>query len=1029
MPLKLCGKYCGKTMLILIEGIAIVAVIGILALGALMWRLAQGPADVTFAREYVAEALNAQLGGLHVHLETITLSWPDYKGPLVLDLSAPRITDAQGKDLLKIYGVKLGLARAPLLIGQVEPVAIFLDKPVLTLSRNAQGAYNFIFSQNEAETEDEEQDPAGPTAPAPMLNEFRHWLFDHNLVSGTDNPAIGFLAALRRVEMHAARLSYRDATVRRRLSLYSVDFIMTRDEDKGFSLAMKGSRLRNPRFTDAVPTTFMLGVEIPAGEKQAQIKMTLKDLAPRDYAPWLPLINDYVVPRLKTDLRLQGIYDDEQQTLKIAESTATLGETTIGLSGDLAYDAQQKTYRGTAEAEITDLPQNAIGPLWPPALVEENARKWLVENISKGRFQKIHAQTHFNAAADAQGQWQVQTKNTALNFAFKDMTIDYNAPMTPVTKAKGKGAFFLDQEILRVDLEEGNLGGLDITNAQMELSHIIEAGKGQADLFATLEGPLAAAIAFVQKKPIEAAPEINVSAVQGKTAFQVNLDFPTQDDLKIEDVAIALKGKAHDVFLPDAAGPLDLRGGPFDVAVKDGAFTVNGNGQLETQPARVDYLEYLDSKGKPFLMQVKAEVRVDPAMRAQLGIALDDYLQGPVDAKIVYTETSKAKAHATADLDLAPAVVTLKPFTYEKPAGVAGRAQGEAQFEKGFLTVVNDLSIVAPALAASGANLTFYNNAQETELASARFSHFVVGETTGNLNIQTASNGKQTIALQGSFLDLRPFMAAPDPAEKAGQDKRVSPMEISVAVERMRTADTQMVENVKIYADMDDQARFNQLEMDATAGQGQIYLRYKPDESGKRIFRLEADDAGATLRAFDMYDKVQGGRLVIYAEPSQGYTDRNLIGLAEITDFRVVNAPTLARLLSAMSLPGLLGLLDDQGLAFSKMEARFDWLYRPEGSAVIVQEGRTSGNEVGLTFDGVYDRAQNKIDIEGTIVPLSTVNKIIGSIPLLGDIITGGTGSLIAATYTIEGSAQEPDVSVNPLSVLTPGILRRILFE
>jgi hypothetical protein len=58
------------------------------------------------------------------------------------------------------------------------------------------------------------------------------------------------------------------------------------------------------------------------------------------------------------------------------------------------------------------------------------------------------------------------------------------------------------------------------------------------------------------------------------------------------------------------------------------------------------------------------------------------------------------------------------------------------------------------------------------------------------------------------------------------------------------------------------------------------------------------------------------------------------------------------------------------------------------------------------------------------------VNKAIGSIPLIGDVLTGGTGALIAATYKMKGrGGKDPEVSVNPLSVLTPGILRRILFE
>ena len=96
---------------------------------------------------------------------------------------------------------------------------------------------------------------------------------------------------------------------------------------------------------------------------------------------------------------------------------------------------------------------------------------------------------------------------------------------------------------------------------------------------------------------------------------------------------------------------------------------------------------------------------------------------------------------------------------------------------------------------------------------------------------------------------------------------------------------------------------------------------------------------------------------------------------------------------------------------------------------IVLKDGRTSGNSLGLTFDGTFDNAAQTLDVAGTVIPLSGINKAIGSIPLVGDILTGGTGSLFAATYTMKGKAAEAEVSVNPLSVLTPGILRRILFE
>ena len=94
-----------------------------------------------------------------------------------------------------------------------------------------------------------------------------------------------------------------------------------------------------------------------------------------------------------------------------------------------------------------------------------------------------------------------------------------------------------------------------------------------------------------------------------------------------------------------------------------------------------------------------------------------------------------------------------------------------------------------------------------------------------------------------------------------------------------------------------------------------------------------------------------------------------------------------------------------------------------------MRNGRTSGSSVGLTFEGKIDKREDLTDIGGTVVPVTFVNDFISNIPLIGTLLTGGEGALIAATYSIKGPVKTPTVMVNPLSALTPGILRRIFFE
>ena len=196
-------------------------------------------------------------------------------------------------------------------------------------------------------------------------------------------------------------------------------------------------------------------------------------------------------------------------------------------------------------------------------------------------------------------------------------------------------------------------------------------------------------------------------------------------------------------------------------------------------------------------------------------------------------------------------------------------------------------------------------------------------------------------------------------------------------------------------------------------------------------FRLEADNAGSFLRAFDLYNNVIDGTIVIHGKAAKHGHPNDIKGFAVIDDFMVINAPSLARLLNAMTLTGMEDLLTAEGINFDRLESNIKWLITDEGIRFNFDKGRTSGGALGLTFQGnIYQGSRDEIDLNGTIIPISPINKLVSKIPLLGHILTGGENQgIFAATYKIKGSSADAKTSVNPLSVLAPGILLRILFE
>ena len=77
---------------------------------------------------------------------------------------------------------------------------------------------------------------------------------------------------------------------------------------------------------------------------------------------------------------------------------------------------------------------------------------------------------------------------------------------------------------------------------------------------------------------------------------------------------------------------------------------------------------------------------------------------------------------------------------------------------------------------------------------------------------------------------------------------------------------------------------------------------------------------------------------------------------------------------------------------------------------------------------GSYDITRDNLDIDGVVAPSPMLNlSMLGSIPVIGDLLVSRRGEgVFGMTYSINGHAAEPRVGVNPISALTPGILRRI---
>ena len=183
---------------------------------------------------------------------------------------------------------------------------------------------------------------------------------------------------------------------------------------------------------------------------------------------------------------------------------------------------------------------------------------------------------------------------------------------------------------------------------------------------------------------------------------------------------------------------------------------------------------------------------------------------------------------------------------------------------------------------------------------------------------------------------------------------------------------------------------------------------------------IEFDDFGKFLNKSSISESfIEGeGTATLY------FKELNLLsGKLEITDSSIKNSSFLARLLQLASFTGLLEILTNEGIPFDRIIVNFT----NKNSIINIEEAKFQGFSLGGNLKGVTELDKQKINLEGIIVPAYAINALLNKIPLIGQVITGIEGDgLIGVNFKVTGTYDEPNYNVNPLSILTPGILRSI---
>ena len=213
----------------------------------------------------------------------------------------------------------------------------------------------------------------------------------------------------------------------------------------------------------------------------------------------------------------------------------------------------------------------------------------------------------------------------------------------------------------------------------------------------------------------------------------------------------------------------------------------------------------------------------------------------------------------------------------------------------------------------------------------------------------------------------------------------------------------------------------NDLKLESTfSNEKKINLSIETKNNSESVTRLFSAYPKPLVKRYDFIKGFEEGSLNFYSIKKDGVSNSVLV----IDNFKVKEVPIFAKLLSLASLQGMADLLTGEGIRFTDFEMNFS----NKKDLTTINEMYAIGPAVSILMDG-YIEAKKLVSLRGTLVPATTINRSIASIPLLGKILIGDkTGEgIFGVSFKIKGPPKNLKTSVNPIKTLTPRFITRTL--
>lgn len=636
---------------------------------------------------------------------------------------------------------------------------------------------------------------------------------------------------------------------------------------------------------------------------------------------------------------------------------------------------------------------------WPVTRLAPT-RAWLDQALQEGELRGVDVALR----AEAGGRLR-----HAVSFDFEAARLRVLPDLPPIEE--GVGYLSIEGGALALRLDRGRMiapGGGVVTLDGSDFVVPVLAGRGpEAQIALTVEGGLTDVLRLLQAPPVRLlatgamTPE-RIGTGTARMQAMITTRLIRQEGLGTTRFSAngQITQYAADALVPGRS----LRAGRLDVALDQAGIRVEGAALFDGLPLEGHWSRAFGPDA-PRASRFEGMTTITRGSLSDLGVALPDWLfTGQTGAEVILDLPDGAVPQLRIASDLRGAALALPPLGWRQGQGQAGRLV--AEIDLGPAPEVRRIALAVGGLELEGRIALAAGGALDRVTAD-RFRLDGWLDVTGAL-IARGQGRPAAIEITGGTLDLR---GAPQSGQLGAGPPGIGGGPITATLDRLQV--TEGIAISPILADLTTQGGLSGQFRGRVNGQAQVSGTLISTETGPAI-RLVAEDGGDVLRSAGIFRSAYGGamELILQASGAQGVYD----GRLTISNPRLRDAPVLAEMLNVVSVVGLIDQLRGDGMSMGAVEARF----RVTPTELILTEGVAFGPALGLTLDGRYDLARRELAMQGVVSPLNVINGVVGA------IFSPRREGLFGFSYILTGNAESPQVTVNPLSILTPGVFRDV---